>query len=1044
MTSRAWLVSSLLLGSGFCGLVYQVVWLRELRLVFGASTMASAAVLAIFMGGLGFGGFLLGRVADHWARPLRLYANLELWIAVTASITPFLIAAVGRLYVMSGGLLSLGVGGATTLRVLLSTLVLGTTTFLMGGTLPAASRAVATEKDVGRRSVAILYGVNTLGGMIGVLLPTFVLFERVGVHATLWSVCLLNALIALAARRMSARMPEQEPDPDRREAGARSAISLPPSSLVLFAAAAVGFAFLLMELVWYRMLGPILGGSTYTFGLILAVVLLGIGSGGVLYAVAGRRRAATLNALAVVCAIEALVIAIPYALGDRIAVAALVLQPPDTAGFLRQVAAWALITSLVVLPAAIVAGYQFPLLIALLGRGRTSIGRQVGLGYVWNTIGAIAGSLAGGFGLMQVLTAPGTWKAVVGLLLGISVAFVLGSRRIEKRTWRLLPAALATLVAAALVITADGPTAAWRHAPIGMRRVSLPDLAPNTIRRWMNETRQSTLWEAEGRESSVALQSLIGLSFTINGKSDGSARYDAPTQVMCGLVGAVLHRRPESALVIGLGTGSTAGWLAEIPSVRRVDVAEIEPAIVEVARACRPVNCDALSGSKMTTFLGDGREMLLTARSGYDLIASEPSNPFRAGIASLFTHEFYLAARARLNSGGIFLQWVQAYEVDHQTVRTIYATLASVFDHVETWQTGLGDLLLVCSEQPPPRDPQALRMRIAEEPFRSALAHAWRVTDLEGFLSRLVASASYARVVAREEGGGVNTDDHPLVEFGFARTIGRTHLFDIGQIRHRARELGMHRPELSSPQVDWAAVEDYRLSMYTLEEELPPLEPHLSPDQRLRAEAQIRYLQADYSAALRLWESQGSPREPRGLVEIAMVADLLARAGRDDALPWIDALASHEPTEAKVLRATYLWSRGQLGGAASVLAEAFEEHRVDPWPWPFVMKRALSMAQQIAFDAPEHAPRLLGSLMAPFSVRQLEYARVSATMQIARLLGPEPLIRSFEAAEPHFRWQEDILRVRAELYRTAGHPLARRAAEDLRDFTRNARGPRTP
>ena len=249
-----------------------------LRLVFGVSTAASAAVLAIFLGGLGLGGLLLGRRADRARSPLRLYADLETGVAVAAAATPLLLAVVARLYFLLGGTAVLGLAGATVLRLALAAVVLGLPAVLMGGTLPAAVRAVERGADAGRRRTGLLYGANTLGAVGGSLYATFLALELLGTNLTVWSASLLNLVVALAARLLVARpgapaaAPPESPEPAPTGAA--------PVALVLVAAAVVGFAFLLMELVWYRMLAPLLGGSTYTFGLILAVALAGIGAGG--------------------------------------------------------------------------------------------------------------------------------------------------------------------------------------------------------------------------------------------------------------------------------------------------------------------------------------------------------------------------------------------------------------------------------------------------------------------------------------------------------------------------------------------------------------------------------------------------------------------------------------------------------------------------------------------------------------------------------------------------------------------------------------------
>jgi spermidine synthase len=693
-------------------------------------------VLAIFMGGLGLGSALLGKRADRHPRPLRFYGHLELLIALSAALSPLLLWVIAKVYFALGGSVRLGLGGASVVRLILSTLVLGLPTLLMGGTLPAAARAVETNDDAGRRRLALLYGTNTLGAVAGTLLSTFWLLERLGNTRTLFVAVAVNVVVALLAlwRTGTLACPRAE------EGTGKSAC--PPQRRVLAAAAVVGFAFLLMELVWYRMLAPLLGGSTFTFGLILAIALLGIGLGGAAYAFWSGGRQATRAGFALTCSLEAAAVAIPFALGDRIAILANLLRAVGAEGFGGYVFGWTVVTAIVVLPAAVIAGIQFPLLISLLGSGRDDVGSDVGLAYAWNTAGAIAGSLAGGFGILPLLTAPGTWRLVVVLLAVTAIVF---SRR----------SALIAVAAVALTFTL-GPTAVWRHSGIGAGRAPVHD-SPNAIREWVHRERRTLVWDADGRESSVALIDPGDFAFVVNGKVDGSARGDAGTQVMSGLVGAILHGNPRRALVIGLGTGSTAGWYGAIPSMERVDAVELEPAVLRVAAACAPVNRDVLHNPKVYIRIADAREVLLTTREKYDLIFSEPSNPYRAGIASLFTQEFYRAASGRLMEDGIFLQWVQAYDVDARTIRTIYATMHSVFPFVETWTTDSGDLVLAATKLPLPHDAAALRARVAEEPYHSAMSNAWRTESLEGFLAHFIAPDSLARALAKNE--ELNTDD---------------------------------------------------------------------------------------------------------------------------------------------------------------------------------------------------------------------------------------------------------------------------------------------
>src|SRR5688572_2740621 len=267
-------VALLLFGSGTCALIYEIAWFREFRLVFGASTAANAAVLAVFVGGLGVGGLVLGKLADRAPRPIVLYAKLEIIAAVLAALTPGFLWLTRRAYIAVGGSAAVGPFAATALRLLLTMVVLFAPTFVMGGTLPAAVRGIETERDARRRGVGLLYGCNTLGAVFGCVLANFVLLEAVGTRSTLWIAAAANLAIALVARSIGQEMPAVPAGATAVTTSGSDAQAAPPSTetaapeispaFVLAASAAVGFAFFLMELVWYRMLGPLLGGTVFT------------------------------------------------------------------------------------------------------------------------------------------------------------------------------------------------------------------------------------------------------------------------------------------------------------------------------------------------------------------------------------------------------------------------------------------------------------------------------------------------------------------------------------------------------------------------------------------------------------------------------------------------------------------------------------------------------------------------------------------------------------------------------------------------------------
>ncbi len=485
----------LLFGSGFCALIYQTTWLREFRLTFGASTAATAVVVGVFMAGLGFGGIVLGRRSESQAQPLAFYAKLELLIALSASVSPILIFAARYAYIALGGTGTLGLFFGTVFRLILAALIMGAPTFLMGGTLPAVARAVVRPADVGRRSIGILYGFNTLGAVVGAAVGTFFCFENLGNRLTLWLAALLNIGIALAAFQLSKRIVDVKSGPATvsKPLPEHTAGSVNPK-FVLAAAGIVGFAFFLMELVWYRMLAPLLGGSTFSFSLILAVALLGIGLGGIAYGFFGLERSASAMFFAITCAGEAFFIALPYAFGDRIAMATMLLRPLGTLGFYGHVIAWTALCSVVVLPPAFISGLQFPLLIALLGRGKKLVGSQTGAAYAWNTIGALAGSLAGGFGFIPKFSAPGVWRMVIVLLCALSfVAAFLASR--QRGRWSAMFAPVVIALFAVSMLGATGPTAFWRHSQIGTGHVTQFQGSANEMRDLMQKFRRETIWK---------------------------------------------------------------------------------------------------------------------------------------------------------------------------------------------------------------------------------------------------------------------------------------------------------------------------------------------------------------------------------------------------------------------------------------------------------------------------------------------------------------------------------------------------------------------
>ncbi|TWT52681.1 Spermidine synthase [Rubripirellula amarantea] len=1063
-------LACLLFMSGSCALIFQMVWIRELRLIFGASTSASAAVLAIFMGGLGFGNLFFGRRVDRSSTPLRFYASLEAGISITAAISPFLVDLIRTAYVGAGGQAALGSTLATVMRVAGSVIVLAVPTFLMGGTLPATARAVSRQSDTKRSGLALLYGLNTIGAVVGAAIGNFMLLEWLGNRTLLWSACVVNLLLSLAAwcysSRLSSKLDLGEnvsslPLDQGKKASNHEPAALPQAWLIYASSATVGCVFFLMEIVWYRMLGPLLGGTTYTFGLILCTALLGIGIGGAVYSVASRWITPSLTWLAAICSLEAAVIALPYWYGDDIAFWVLEQGRVPLENFSQQVWNWFCVTSIVIGPAAVVSGFQFPLLIACVGRGRDHVGSQLGRTFAWNTAGAIVGSIAGGFVLLPLLTAPGLWKTSVVMLILLGVSLWLGAftsrdsqvkdpqnDNVKAISWISFPtlATFALCLIAIYFVSAAGPTAVWRHSGIGAGRAVMEGRGANEQRDFANQMKRRIIWEAEGIESSVAISATDGLSFIVNGKVDGNAISDAGTQIGLGLLGTLIHPEPQTGLVIGLGTGESAGWMAHVSSLRSVDVVELEPTVTEMARLCSSVNHDVMNHPKIQVHFEDAREFLLTADRRYDLIVSEPSNPYRAGIANLYTHEFYASASERLTSDGLFLQWLQAYEVDLRTVEIVMATLRSVFPRVQVWQSKSRDLVFVAGAETAWKgfSKETLTNSLQQPEISDGMGKAWRTNDRLGVLAHFVCTETTIDDLLRERPRELNHDDRNVLEYAFAKSVGKDVRFSVDDLTVLANKLDDRSP-FPVTDDELAVIRQRRLAMNL------HLGGEVSADSGItasskndnadisqdiqRALAMNAYLDGRYQIAVDTFEQISINDDC--WTESVVVAHARAEVGKPVAAVLLAKIRERNETEALCVEAIGWQRQGMTKEALESCLLALDRSKTDPWILRSLADGLFRVAISLAEQDKPNAEAVFKSLDSHFAIKSFEDKRLLSRYVVSESLSREQTIEALAEIEPYVPWKEWFLEKRVSIYRRASHPLLSRSQQDLLEFRYN-------
>ena len=907
----------------------------------------------------------------------------------------------------------------------------------MGGTLPAMARFAVSDEDGSRRGLALLYGMNTLGAVAGAASGTFFLFERFGNHTTLYLACVLNAGVAGLAWFMSRG--EALPESLRPTLRTRCHRKRQPRLCLWFslASAVTGFVFLLMELVWYRMLSPIFGGTAFTFGLILAVALLGIGIGGVMYSLAGREAPPHPERFR-------LHLRAGSAFRDHPVRAR---RPAGGPGHAPSTARDSRILrkrSGLVCPVQhyrssrrpSLQAFSFPCCLGSL----VGVATESGPKPEPPTRGIpperlpVRSPAALDSSLFSPRRAPGS------LSPSCSSSALSWPRSLERRglgkPLRALPSVLIGTVVVLTWVFSTGPTAAWRHSQLSLLKTQ--DRTPNETRDLLQSLRRDILWQADGVETSIGISKSQSLAFIVNGKSDGNAKRDAGTQVMSGLLAALMHPNPKSGAVIGLGTGSTAGWMAAIPSMERVDVVELEPVLIKFAAQCAPVNHDALANPKLNLIIGDGREFLLTGKQRYDLVVSEPSNPYRAGIASLFTREYYEAIAQKLNRGGLFAQWMQAYDMDLRTIQIFYATVSSVFPQIETWQTQSGDLLLIASKDPIRYDLDSLRTRIALEPFQSALAKVWRTTDLEGVFSHYVGNGEFARKVMHRPGVPLNTDDQMLLEFAFARNRQTGHHLSFDDMRRDAQSLGADRP-VARGELDWKKVEEQRNGMFLAYDHPPQPHGSMSAEQLILVRALNNYANDNLAGAWENWKLL--KRQPRNPIELTMVAECLADQGDDAALGYHRPIAVSGPDRSggnpcsSALGGKIGWKR-RWQRWETLIASL----RVDPWPMQALITRTINLAVDMveADKTGASGTAIYDALQKPFAVYNSEEVRMFALMRVGisldRGLTGEHVLRSLEAAEPHTPWNWGFLKIRSACYTAFQHPLAADAQSDVVDL----------
>ena len=751
--------------SGATALIYEVVWSKLLAQMFGSTIYAQTVVLAVFMGGLALGNRLLGIWADHLRNPVRVYGCLEIavgiyafWFMVFDGAANHIFIALGTPVVSHPTLLLLLNGG------LAAALLLGPT-LLMGGTLPLlVAWLQRSYSDAGRRS-ARFYSVNSLGAVLGAALAGFYLVQTFGIAATLRIAAIVNVTIGVTAVLIGRRSLGEKPqlvNPDPASVNGPDAVApetLRRAGMIVAMTGAVSMGF---EVLASRSLALIFGPSLQSFAVVLISFILGIGLGSAWIASPRHRgRSGERTIILLLCLAAAWVTLLVFNIEQwvdffRLARTGLARTPMGYA--YNELLAVFISLVILGLPAAWI-GAVLPLMMRAVSHEDKPLGAKVGVLLTWNTLGAVAGVLITGF---VVMPGVGLRDAFGVLALALAAgALILASRRF----WLtgMAGALLVCLFAGSLLVFSDTD---WQYVmSSGVFRIQETTFFPGLMT--SRKEHIKILFYKDGPDATVSVEKVDGmvapaeLGLRINGKPDAGTLVDVGNQLLLAHLPMLAKPGAQDVFVLGFGSGMTAGAVLAHP-IERLDLAENCEPVIQAAPLFGDWNRHVLNDPRTHLWLEDARTVLKLRSQQYDVIITEPSNPWAVGVGSVFSREFYDLAASRLKPGGVMAQWFHLYEMQDSLVELVMRTFSSVFPYVEVWDTGVGDIVILGSKQPWATGPKVFEKGFASERVRTDM----EMIDIHSpgaLLARQLASQQTGFAIAGK--GPIQGDLFPILEY---------------------------------------------------------------------------------------------------------------------------------------------------------------------------------------------------------------------------------------------------------------------------------------
>ncbi|HBC46624.1 MAG TPA: hypothetical protein DCZ43_06230 [candidate division Zixibacteria bacterium] len=777
--------------SGICGLAYEVIWVRMLGLTLGNSIYAVSLVVAAFMAGLGLGSYLAGRFIENKANPLRIYAFLELGIGLFAIVSPFLLSILSIIYIWIGQNLTSSPLLINLFRFILAFTILLIPTICMGATLPVISKYYIRKQSKMGAEIAWLYGINTLGAMIGCLATGFILIEKLGVTGTIFAVAIINfaisATILLLGRdqtiTVAVDIPKEKTKSTETETKYPSYVLL----AVLIGFAVSGFVSIAYEVIWTRALGYFVGHTSYAFTSILATFLFGIGLG----SLAISKFSDKAKHLLVILGIVEIAIGITAVLGMPL-LGKLFYLMENKFGIRTWITPiWIkfVYSFLIMLLPTLLMGITFPLA-AKIYVNIKQLGSQLGKIYAVNTAGGILGSFAAVFLFIPLVGMQTSIciMAVVNLLIGT----VLINLAPDFRGIR-----------SGILITIGS---------IALFGVMILFPSHHTYSVQNRITGAQSVYYKEGLNNTVEIiQRDNALDLYIDGELNAStSKSGMLVHRLLAQLPILLHPDPKSVFLVGLGSGMTAGAVLPFKSIKTIDCAEISTDIVQAASEFRNYNHDIIKSPRLNLRIEDGRIALSTERQKYDVMVTGIIHPkFNPGNAGLYSKDYYELCKSRLNNDGIMCQWIPLNALRDSEFKMIIKTFQSSFPHSSLWfeelfgGSGNYNAILIGSRMPLAIDYEKLNNRLQNSVLAGDLREV-DIIDSGDILNRFMLSDDdLAAFVGSQP---LITDNRPRLEFGNVETNDFANILTaLGNVR---KSVWPHITDLPASSEERTAIQD--------------------------------------------------------------------------------------------------------------------------------------------------------------------------------------------------------------------------------------------